>query len=356
MKNTTCIWQGFSHKWDGRPHRMGDFANFIKDSEVTDTGSIRIDAKASSTFKPGQDGDRATIKLFYEPVHQPNIGITRGHWVETIFDAPSTSRTDQLALTSLTEARNISTQNAELNFGNFDNYSVVLRGFEIDLTDQDSDATGYIWPTSFKIDITSATLSADRQNINCSIAIVIQREDSPDSKNASSPMRYDLKIFYTVIGGDALDFQEGTRHDFSVSNIGHEDGSRLVTQSFRIHPSILRSVTGIVGFSFSIKSDLDRDGRYIKYYELFVEDEPIDGNGNKEVNARLGIHTDPSITIYAAKYDAKIRTVQLQFKRLARGLTLTKNAEMDVCTMIGVEAFHCPVEKTSDTQTVSHTL
>ena len=361
LKNTTSIWHGLSHKWKNHPHRMGDFANYIKDKSVKDKAAgITITSTVHGGFKPGQDGDTGNIKVLYEPVHHPKIGIKRGYWVEKFIDNPDLDRKDDRSVFTTTEHRSVDLDTADLNNGNFDNYSVVLRGFDINMTNTKTGETGYVWPTKFEIKILSTTISPDRSKMDCEIRIELSREDSPDvfKKSVKDRIEYNLKIFFTVVGGDSVDFQEGSKIDFSAFNNDFEGGVTIRNKKTQCHPSVTKSVTGITGLSFSITSDKDKDGRYIQYYEMYVEDEPIDARGEKEINARLGIHTKKSATTYKANYSATINTVQLQFKSdKARGLDLTKNGSLEVCTGGGVTIFHtCKSEKSNDSKEVSHTL
>jgi hypothetical protein len=361
LKNTSSIWHGLSHKWENHPHRMSDFANYIKDKSVEDDASGKtLTSTVNGGFKPGQDGDTGNIKVFYEPVHHPDIGVKRGYWVEKFTDNPDLGRKDDRSVFTSTEFRSINLDTADLNHGNFDNYSVVLRGFDIDMTNTSTGKTGYVWPTEFEIKILSASISSDRSKLDCNIRIKLSREDSPDvlKKSVKDRIEYNLKVFFTVIGGNSAAFQESSKIDFSAFNNDFEGGATFRNKKTQCHPSVTKSVTGITGLSFSIASDKDKDGRYIQYYEMYIEDEPIDAKGEKEINARLGIHTKKSATIFNANYSATINTVQLQFKGdQARGLTLTKNAGLTVCTGGGVTIFHtCDSEKSSDSKEVSHKL
>ncbi|MDX1418186.1 MAG: hypothetical protein R3293_28560 [Candidatus Promineifilaceae bacterium] len=368
-ERAAIIWQGFGHEWSVAPHRMGDFANYIKGDKATLSGAtppnqtLDIESTAHCTFKPGEDGDGAACQTYYRPIFHNNVGIKRGYWVDSFTDHVDYSRKELPATISRREKRQISTESVDLNWGRFDNYVVVLRGFDMDLKNPDSGETGYIFPTHFKIKIEKCVLSADRKNIDCELVIQITREDNPDiDKGQEERMTYDFKVYFTVIGGDSQDFQETLRKRYGISDKHFEKGTAVVSRTETLHPTVDALITGITGFEFSLESNQIRDGRFLKNYEMYVFDHAIDrAKRQKKLSVYMGINglPTPIIGTNAATFNATIYTVHMAFKNDPLSTDSTQQANMALCTSYGWTSpiVNCGgMEKTSDSQSIQHTI
>lgn len=344
------VWQGFGHAWDHHPHRMGDFVNMVEGTGHSAGSDVEVHGIRWATFKPGQDGDEGDLRTYVRRAVAAGLRTHQGEWEIELDDEVDSERTDCRASTVWEGTLSIDIGATGVSF---EDYSVVLRGIDMDMTKEDG-ATGYIWPTVLDVDLGVCTRSGG--TLSCQVRVEIVREDSPDAKPPEERMGYRIGVPYTVLLGGSGVLLEGPERAHAVSGRDYCTGPevRAIVEP-GLDPSYGVALTAITGYRFELTSDLDKAGRFLDEYDFHVEDLDYDqASGTLVSEATFGVGRDPS-GAYEASLDATLRTRVVQ---IAAGAECADPATQEisdhVCIHSGVSWAYmgpCAVTRTSVTNT-----
>ena len=189
--NPLYIWQELLHQWSHQSSEIKNSNSFISDQSITQNGSMVIADNSLATFKSGLQG---------HPFPKSNdVGVKIGYWTKKFTSKPYVPGIDRIGF-STSEHRTINTQCSELKFGNYESYDVLLRGFDLKMTNARTGAIEYVCPSDFKVEVIYTKLNATRTCIDCKFDISISGEGS--QTKSKDPIEYEFKIDFTAIGGD----------------------------------------------------------------------------------------------------------------------------------------------------------
>jgi len=349
------FWQGFNHEWFATGHRVGDIGNYIKVHSASKANMlVDLDSTAYMTYKPGEDGDRGDVDTFYFPFAKPGIGMLHNKWNINFSDNTDVSRTDHQARTDYSNTFVINVNKEATQYGCMDDYEVVLRGFEMDITELDEfgNSTGdaHMWPTEFELKIENCTLDSSRENLECPVIITVEREKSSDifKPNNMDSIEYDFTIYYTVVGGNEDEFKADQRGSVNAANRALSAGPNTIIATVDTGTQYDQAITGVTGFSWRLYSDLLKDGRYFDEISFSVKDGLFNATtGLKDVQFDIGL-LNRGLFQAPATYDATLYTTQLKFNNTiysspsslfnpllvnnSAAQQRTKNADGEVCT------------------------
>ncbi len=307
--SATLVWQGFRHEWEERPHRMGDFSNFVTtEAAHLEFGEGRtIEGIREWRFLPGQDGDHGPANTYLAAVHESRARFYSADWTIEFTDQVSDTP-QQRAVTRVTQQVAFGLQRVPTRG---ETVEVFLQGFEMDITNPDTGETGYMWPTDFELGISDCVYTAD--DVVCYLNLKVEREDSPDPfKRAEESLDYRFDVFATAMIAPA---SAVAVRGFSASITGRDITLDPISRRSTItgQPGYESALVGVTGFEFELDSDRDRDGRYFESYHFAVRELHYDADtGEQEIRVKLGLKNDGTIT-YDATYDARIELSFVQF-------------------------------------------
>ncbi|MBU0506885.1 hypothetical protein KJ708_12930 [bacterium] len=283
VEEGTILWHGFQHAWDKTPHRLNKFGSYFRsiDYEPNDdlTGGM-LTAERRSIFKVGAYDDEGDVKIKGQILKTSVLGIYHDYLDEDCLQV-SGDVGDSDSVTC-----EVSLDLEEIGFEDYDNITVVLRGFQL-------------WSSSYDMGYNSRgfavrviPVAQTEQAYTFDAYFYVYPEHSPDRPmwdddcndgNHCESYKYEARIYYTVIG-----VREQDGHVVAASSLGTNSYSQEITMypfktpplastslrqaEIQGEPGFEHGIVGIQGFKWKLNSwsSTSDDGRYIRDLRSYI--------------------------------------------------------------------------------------
>ncbi len=210
------LWQGFDHQWrrfvglpeQGRvPHRISKIKNYLQ----IDSGAGQVFAVMGQST--GVDGNYMRPKTYLSRIEQAGLqayhGVTQLSWTDQLTPSEHPQAINSIAV--------LIKPPAELDPGQ--GYTLVLAGFELDLSCDDADQppsepcnSDGIWPYRFNLDLQNCSITPNKEeDLACQLQVEIHRAWTPNLGGFQLPpifseikpinhrLQYRMRVHYTLL-------------------------------------------------------------------------------------------------------------------------------------------------------------
>lgn len=324
---SALIWKGFDASWLRHfagfqtPHGVSALGSGVEAvGERVDDGEWTADVETRSKFAPGSHGDLAFPETYFSGLYHPDLGVAR---YDLAFETVSrvVDSDPPVARTRLDERVEFDLDRKQLDFGNLDEYTVVLRGFELESECPEEDARSdssceYEGMWAHRMHFAVEDCRRAQKTLSCAVRVEIDRGWTPTRGALMQPLTERLRLSgalgITVIGGDSDDFASHTgsllRHERSIKEDPVERAETLVGE-----PNYSAATVGLSSFGYELLPEHAgaHPGRYMTSLGFGVADgdyEPLSGKMDYLWRAGVGA---PS-TVFDARAVYQMRPVLLQ--------------------------------------------
>ncbi len=351
--HSAFIWKGFQHEWLRTvigfkiPHRISKFDSYINNEDHQVEGSWTSDATFTFGQSTGVDGNFMKPVGYYGAVNSPGIYTSRGN-VSMSWTDNGDGGTYPKAKSVINQTVSIDLNRNILNYGNLDNYAVFLRGIKLDSNcDNAKQPAGEtcnsngMWPYKMYFKIHSCGRSYD--TLNCTLTVNVYRAWTPnkgglpliEEKPFNDKLDFDLKVYYTVIGGDNGDFKftEGT--EFSRTGKGRDNDAKTGTKTIYGSSGYSTGTAVMTAFGFEFtkfgsKKKNNHLGRYIgKVYFRLKDSYYSSGAGYINYNYYTQVWVPDTVVNTNVTY--KMKASLLQFGATGTSVAKGKSAQGSLC-------------------------
>lgn len=194
----TIIWNGFHHIWKKTPHRLNKFGSYFRNIEYDD-GYNELVGERRSLFKVGAFNDTGTVKIKGQFIKSSYLGIHEGYVKENCLKV--SGKMGQSATVRCHKSINL----AKIGFEEFDQVTVILRGFQLT---EISYSSGFN-TRGFAIRV--IPIDHNAETFDFDVLLSVHPEHAPDRPLPSwlplgddcgkcDSYTYAGRIYYTVIG------------------------------------------------------------------------------------------------------------------------------------------------------------
>jgi hypothetical protein len=325
------VWQGFDHRWNWFVHRTSAMGSWIEGMERGTVGPWDTwDANFHMKADVGVDGDGMDPVGSYAYLSSTDVHTTRG---KTVVEWTDQTVSGCLDLGCAPEAAavlkipvRVDLRKDALGDGMLDDYTMVMRGFDLDVcTDASCTTLEGAWFRLFDLSIEDCvlqgppTLASGHDTLQCNLEVHAIRAWEPDEGDAIpafikrfSPLNsYRLTVHHSTFGGDVdgLEFCPNERY-LNDRSFGDEGFDTAPTASCGSDEA--QEVTAITGFGWELYddtfSDRDRLGRYFRRMDFQADLAPaLETRGVNAMAAQVSAVYGNS----ASGHVATLRTTQI---------------------------------------------
>jgi len=328
------FWKGFSHKWlrtivgFSIPHRISTLKSYVDNTKNIEEGGSHY-----SEFIMGQntgvDGN------FMKPVgHYQFMNISNVHAVHGKIEL---NWTDTGSGTDYPEAVSVIEREILIPLDKYDNTdkdisTVFLSGISLKTTcDDEKQPCGKtcnsngMWPYKFSISLIPGIIT--REGYKFTAQIDIRRAWTPnkggipliEEKPFDERLDFNLKIHYTVMGGDAAGFAVSDKSSFTVNAQLRDNKASSGQKTLHGSPGFdhATSVISSIGFQFSPHSRLKKFnhlGRYIGKMNFSISNDSYN-TASGLMNYNYLFHVWSPDTVCQSNIEYSITTRLLQFRQ-----------------------------------------
>ncbi len=265
----TILWSGFRHTWDDHPHRLSQLGSAFKSIDYHE-GSSTVGARHSARFRVGAVNDTGYVRSKGQYVKSAALGFHHGSVTSSCLETGG--RVGEEAVVRCHRSIDL----GAIDF-DYDQVTVVLRGFEVHSTSYD---TGYN-TRGFTVRVIPDGREGDRYYFDA--LFKVHPEHSPDRPliddrcgNGSHCQYYSYraKIYYTLVGvnDDDGNIEESGYNSYgqyvrmSPFKIPSLASSSSRWDSIQGEPDFRRALVAMQGFSWHLGAwgRTRKDGRYIR--------------------------------------------------------------------------------------------
>ena len=288
LQRTALIWQGLRHRWNFFPHRISRLGSWI--DGLVDEEPLPGVQVAAATFHMAQsvgvDGDGMSPLGTWSMVRSDAIYSTRGKTVVEWTDQTTSgcaevgARCAPEAISALRVPVTIDLQREALGWGALDDYTLVMRGFDLEVCDEgDCDTLDGAWFSLFDLGYQDCALTPGARGaseaLTCELAVHAVRAWEPVEGSATLPSKpftelnsYRLTVYHSAIGGDEESLDICPNEPYVDRRDFDEDGPEVVAPVGCGGPA-WEPITAVTGFGWELSrtesaSLYRREGRYLR--------------------------------------------------------------------------------------------
>lgn len=280
IEDSTILWQGFHHEWDKTPHRLNRLGSYFRYIEY-DAHDQEVYGEHRSTFKVGAYNDTGIVKTTGTFVKSSALGFHHGY-----IDFNDLKVRENVGKSGSAKHR-VAIDLKEIGFDQYDEITVILRGFRIRSTSYDA---GYN-TRGFAIRVIPVNQFHDEYVFDGKF--YVHPEHAPDRPQLDDSCKkddhckrytYKAKIYYTLIG---VKNQDGL-----ITEPNKDNGTNAYSQYIKMapyyfpneasknarsaaiygEPGFDHGLVAIQGFYWHLDSwkKTKKDGRYIRDIEFNI--------------------------------------------------------------------------------------
>jgi hypothetical protein len=368
------LWQGFHHEWLRTvvgfrvPHRISLLDSYLSDESFSllPTGSEQAQAMFHFGQDTGVDGNYMKPIGYLAGVASPGLAVLRGEQELTFSDQGDGGMYPK-AISDLQQTISVDLQQAALAYGQLSSYTMVLRGFALQLKCDDSKQppsepcnSNGMWPYHWHVGVADCQIANGK--LSCPLKVQISRAWTPnkggisglEEKPFNQVLDFQLRVMYTVLGAnsDAAHFVAPT--SMTASGLGHDSSPQLVSQQVMGvgNQSYAYAVSALRGFGFTFSPSETGDkfnhlGRYIGSLLFQIRDQgydPASGLLNHQASMQVWMPD----TVAQSKVDYTMDSLVIQLQGAPGWAPPTKEVQGSLCSNSQDAPFFSTWKKCSD--------